>query len=269
MTVTYQSIFDMLSIDTLSSNDMFLVARGSRTYYSTYQTAFSTLSGQVYKACEKKAFQLSVISNEDELDTDQTSKAVGGNIGFLFKNRINAISSDAVMRSGNQNISGIKTFSQTPKITSTISGADNDVPNCKYVKTYVDSRLATPVPMFSTAFIDQRLNFTTSTSRLCPYRENSQKFPEQYSIYCVFVQTSATRVKPSFAVSKNGQALTVKRYAGTETISTRTTDTISSSASYSCLVDNSDDVAIKIDNKNASVQVTLSIFAGHDDNPRS
>ena len=123
--------------------------------------------------------------------------------------------------------------------------------------------------MFSTAFIDQRLNFTTSTSRLCPYRANSQKFPKEYSIYCVFVQTSATRVKPSFTVSKDGQALTVKRYEGTETISTRTTDTILSSASYSCLVSGGDDVAIKIDNKNASVQVTLSIFAGHDDDPRS
>lgn len=269
MTVTYQSIFEMPSTATLGPDDMFLVARGSRTYYSTYQTTFSILSGQVYRACEEKAFQLSVISNEDELDIDQTSKAVGGNIGFLFKNRINAISSDAVMKSGNQTISGIKTFSQTPKITPTMSGADDEVPNCKYVKTYVDSRLTTPVPMFSTAFIDQRLNFTTSTSRLCPYRANSQKFPKQYSIYCVFIQTSTTKVKPSFTVTKDDQALTVKRYAGTETISTKTTDTISSSASYSCLVDNGDNVAIKIDNKNASVQVTLSIFAGHDEDPRS
>lgn len=123
--------------------------------------------------------------------------------------------------------------------------------------------------MFSTAFINQYMNFTTSTSRLCPYRANSQKFPKEYSIYCVFTQTSTSKVKPSFTVTKDGQALTVKRYAGTETISTKTTDTISSSVGYSCLVSNGDNVAIKIDNKNASVQVTLSIFAGHDEDPRS
>ena len=264
--VTYQSIFEMPRAENLFGTDMLLVARGNQTYYSTYQTTFDMLSDQVYNAFVEQAYHLSVISDESQLSQSATSKAVAGNIGYAFKTRIANLDTSTVKLAGNQRIDGVKTFSAIPKAPKS-SGTDDELANCKYVKDLVQAETSIQIPIFSTVFINQSLNFTTSSGRLCPFRANSSKFPSDYTIYCIFSNTSTSKYEPTFTVKDNGTDLPVTLYAGTKKICSKTTDTIKQNACYSCLVSGRHNVSISINNKNANVQVSLSIYRGHASNP--
>jgi hypothetical protein len=96
MATTYQSIFDMPKVTTIGPTDALLLARGNQTYYSSYQCLYEDLSARCFDDFVNSAFELSVISNESELAESQTSKAVGGNIGYIFKTRIDGLNNSTV-----------------------------------------------------------------------------------------------------------------------------------------------------------------------------
>ena len=268
MATTYQSIFDMPSAGDLQHDDRLLIARGNSTYYSTYKTTLDTLSATAYDAFVRSAFQLSVIANEDELAESQTAKAVGGNLGYAFKTRINTLSSNAVVITGNQNIGGVKTFTSIPKIPNASGSDARQAVNYGILTSYVQSSLSASTPLFSTLFHGARYNFTSRVSRLCPLWKSST-FPTILTIFVSFYQTANAKRTPKFEVYNTSGDSDVKiattLYAGTKDINQKTSETIKSYAKYKCIVNGikGNNTKIILDNTNASVQMSLSIYPGN------
>ena len=268
MAITYQSIFDMPSAGDLKHDDRLLIARGNSTYYSTYKTTLDMLSATAYDAFVGSAFQLSVISNEDELVESQTNKAVGGNLGYAFKTRINTLSSNAVVITGDQNISGVKTFTSTPNIPNASRSNDRQAVNYGTLTSYVQSSLSVQTPLFSTLFHGAIYNLTSFVSRLCPLWKSSA-FPTTFTIFASFYQSANTKKTPKFEVydTSSGSDVNIATtlYAGTADINSNTSETIKSYAKYKCVVNGikGNKIKIVLDNKNASIQVSLSIYPGN------
>lgn len=268
MATTYQSIFDMPNAGDLQYDDRLLIARGNSTYYSTYKTTLDTLSATAYDAFVRSAFQLSVIANEDELAESQTAKAVGGNIGYAFKTRINALTNNAVVITGNQNVGGVKTFTSVPKIPNASGSDARQAVNYGTLTSYVQSGLSASAPMFSTLFHGARYNLTSFVSRLCPLW-NSSTFPTTFTIFASFYQTANAKRTPVFEVyntnSDPDTKIATTLYAGTKDINSKTSDSIRSYAKYKCIVSGvkGNKTKIVLDNTNATVQVSLSIYPGN------
>lgn len=274
MATTYQSIFSMNQLTTIGPKDAFLLARGNQTYYSSYQCLYEDLSARCFDDFVNQAFELSVISNESELAESQTSKAVGGNIGYAFKTRIDGLNSSTVKLTTNQTIDGIKTFSSTPKCANAILANDTDVVNCYTLTSYVQSQISSSTPMFSTWFDSQRVNRTTFVSRLCPIF-SSATFPQTFTIFAEFFTTGTSKRTPEFAVynttSGSDVAISTNLYAGTRDInaSTSKSNTNKSYCKYKCVVSDvkGDKTKIVLDNKNSDVQVYLTIYRGNVPDP--
>ena len=267
MAVTFQSILDMNQITAFNAADKFLVARGDSTYYTSYQTTYSALSNALYDGFASTAYKLSVITNESELAGSATTKAVAGNIGYLFKTRISDLSAAMVTQNDNQTISGVKTFASSPIVPNVGPTGDQQAINYYTLTSWVWSHLSSCDPMFTTVFVGQRCNFNNLyVSRICPLWTSST-FPTSFTIYCSFYTTGTSNITPVFEVhdtTGTDTKLETTRYLGTQTInaSTSSSNKNSSYCKYSCVVSGikANKTKIVIDNKNTNTMTSLAIY---------
>ena len=268
MAVTFQSILDMSEITNLNGADKFLVARGDDTYYTSYQTTYSALSNTLYNNFVENAYKLSVVTNENELADSLKSKAIAGNIGYMFKTRISDLSAAVVTKDGNQDISGIKNFLISPTVPNVDSTNQQAVVNYHTLTSWVWSHLSCTDPLFTTVFAGQRCNLSNLfVSRVCPMW-NSTTFPTSFTIYCSFYTTGTSNITPVFKVydttPETSIELPTTRYLGTETINASTASSNKNShyCKYSCFVGGikADKTKIAIDNKNANTMISLTIY---------
>lgn len=265
MATSYQSIFDMTQATSVRANDKLLLARGDTTYYQTYSVLYDSLSNLIFDDFTKAAFQLSVVSNESELAASLTDKALGANIGYALKTRIENLNSTSVKLTGNQTINGVKTFGSSPRIPDTTTA--NAAVNYQTLTRYVANN--TPqLPLFSTAIIDDRANFTTFVSRMCPTWQ-LDTFPASITIVCHFYSSYTSNKTPKFKVYNTigtDTEISTTLYGGTATInaSTAASNKNEHYAKYYCVVSGiaGNKIKIVIDSLTSSIDTYLNIFPG-------
>lgn len=283
MAIQYRQITDLPRRTTFAADDMIIVAAKNATElgYITYQTALSTLSSELINDSYSVEWSDELINSADGLDAGASDKAVAANVVYEISSSLNTVTTNYVNKNATtkQTIVGPLSCKTTPEFTTCkITDGNNKAVNVELLKSYVSTAIPSS-PLFTTMFskvdLDKRNFILSDVLPLVAKSDSAQKFT--LIVKMKSSDNSTTARKTTFTFNNNGSNVDPTTMSGTSTL--KYTKASGSGTKAKPAVDNTwwhakvqftlaakvepAQVNWVIDNVNAAVNVSMSIFSGH------